>query len=355
MEQLKEWMATITSIEIIDVIIAIGIIIFFRIFSAGMSYAIIKMFKWKEKSKKKIKENAFYRPLRLFFILLGFYLAILFLKIPLQLSAEVMEWVTKIFRIVSIMVFANGLAKSFSDDSSLSRKMKEKWNQKVDDSMFLFILKVIRGIIYVIAGFIVITELGVNLNGLVAGLGIGGVIVTLAAQDTAKNLFGGLVIFIDKPFVVGDWIQMDTFEGTVEDITFRSTRVRTFENSLVNIPNSIISNASIINCSKMEKRRYKLNLTIELDTPLDKLEKFKSRVKDMLQAREAIFDDSIIVKFDTISDNGLNVLICSYTDSVDYNSYLAEKEDINYKIMRILQEEHIELAYDTKTVLVKNS
>ena len=355
MEQLKEWMATITSIEIIDVIIAIGIIIFFRIFSAGMSYAIIKMFKWKEKSKKKIKENAFYRPLRLFFILLGFYLAILFLKIPLQLSAEVMEWVTKIFRIVSIMVFANGLAKSFSDDSSLSRKMKEKWNQKVDDSMFLFILKVIRGIIYVIAGFIVITELGVNLNGLVAGLGIGGVIVTLAAQDTAKNLFGGLVIFIDKPFVVGDWIQMDAFEGTVEDITFRSTRVRTFENSLVNIPNSIISNASIINWSKMEKRRYKLNLTIELDTPLDKLEKFKSRVKDMLQAREAIFDDSIIVKFDTISDNGLNVLICSYTDSVDYNSYLAEKEDINYKIMRILQEEHIELAYDTKTVLVKNS
>ncbi len=354
MEQLKEWMATITSIEIIDVIIAIGIIIFFRIFSAGMSYAIIKMFKWKEKSKKKIKENAFYRPLRLFFILLGFYLAILFLKIPLQLSAEVMEWVTKIFRIVSIMVFANGLAKSFSDDSSLSRKMKEKWNQKVDDSMFLFILKVIRGIIYVIAGFIVITELGVNLNGLVAGLGIGGVIVTLAAQDTAKNLFGGLVIFIDKPFVVGDWIQMDTFEGTVEDITFRSTRVRTFENSLVNIPNSIISNASIINWSKMEKRRYKLNLTIELDTPLDKLEKFKSKVKDMLQAREAIFDDSIIVKFDTISDNGLNVLICSYTDSVDYNSYLAEKEDINYKIMRILQEEHIELAYDTKTVLLKN-
>ena len=355
MEQLNEWITTITSIEIIDVMIAIGIIVFFRIFSAGMSYVIIKMFKWKEKSKKKIKESAFYRPLRLFFILLGFYLAILFLQIPLHLSADVMEWVTKIFRIVSIIVFANGLARSFSDDSSLSKKMKEKWNQKVDDSMFLFILKVIRGIIYVIAGFIVITELGVNLNGLVAGLGIGGVIVTLAAQDTAKNLFGGLVIFIDKPFVVGDWIQMDTFEGTVEDITFRSTRVRTFENSLVNIPNSIISNASIINWSKMEKRRYKLNLTIETNTPLDKLEKFKTRVKDMLQARDAIFDDSIIVKFDTISDNGLNVLICSYTDSVDYNSYLAEKEDINYKIMRILQEEHIELAYDTKTVLVKNS
>ena len=355
MEQFEELITNIVSIEIIDIIFAIGIIIFFRIFSSWIAYFIIKMFKWKEKSKKKIKENAFYKPLRLFLILLGFYLAIVFLRVPLKINNEAMMWVTRIFKILSIIVFANGLARSFSDNSSLTEKIRVKWEQKVDDSMFLFILKVIRGLIYVIAGFLVITELGINLNGLVAGLGIGGVIVTLAAQDTAKNLFGGLVVFIDKPFIVGDWIQMDTFEGTVEDITFRSTRVRTFENALVNIPNSIISNASIINWSKMEKRRYKLNLTIESDTSLEKLEKFKTRVMNMLQAREAIFDDSIIVKFDTISSNGLNVLICSYTDSVDYNSYLAEKEDINYKIMKILQEENIKLAYDTKTVLVKNS
>jgi MscS family membrane protein len=147
---------------------------------------------------------------------------------------------------------------------------------------------------------------------------------------------------------------MDTYEGTVEDITFRSTRVRTFENSLVNIPNSVISNASIINWSKMEKRRYRTNLCLAQNTPLDKLEKFKIRVEDMLQSRDAIFDDSIIVKFDTIADNGLNVLICSYTDSVDYTTYLSEREDINYKIMKILREENIELAYDTKTVYVKN-
>lgn len=95
-------------------------------------------------------------------------------------------------------------------------------------------MKIIRAIIYVIAAFIVLSILGINLNGLIAGLGISGLIVTLAAQDTAKNLFGGLVIFIDKPFKVGDWIQMDNFEGTIEDITFRTTRIRTFENSLLN-------------------------------------------------------------------------------------------------------------------------
>ena len=104
----------------------------------------------------------------------------------------------------------------------------------------------------------------------------------------------------------------------------------------------------------MEKRRYRTNLCLTVNTPLEKLERFKTRVENMLQAREAIYDESIIVKFDTIADNGLNVLICSYTDSVDYISYLREREDINYKIMKILKEENIELAYDTKTVYVKN-
>lgn len=354
MEQITNLIENITTVQVIDILIAVGIILFFRIFSSSFSYIIIRMFKIKEKKAKNIKESAFYSPLKIFFIILGFYLAVVFLKVPLNITDDIMFVVYKAFIIISTLAFAKGLAESFTPKGSLYRKIKEKTSKDVEDSMFDFVLKIIRAIIYIIAGFIVITALGINLNGLVAGLGIGGVILTLAAQDTAKNLFAGLVVFLDKPFVVGDWIQIDKFEGTVEDITFRSTRVRTFENSLVNIPNSIISNASITNWSKMEKRRYKINLCIELDTPLEKLEKFKNRVQDMLQARDAIYDDSIIVKFDNITDNGLNVLICSYTNSIDYTSYIAEKEDINYKIMKILQEENIGLAYDTKTVYVKN-
>lgn len=348
------FIGNVTAVQVVDLLIAIGIILFFRIFSSSFSYIIIRMFKIKEKKSKSIKESAFYNPLKIFFVILGFYLAIVFLKVPLNITDDIMFVVYKAFIIISTIAFAKGLAASFTPKSSLYEKIKEKTSKDIEDSMFDFILKIIRVVIYIIAGFIVITALGINLNGLVAGLGIGGVILTLAAQDTAKNIFAGLIVFLDKPFIVGDWIQIDKFEGTVEDITFRSTRVRTFENSLVNIPNAIIANASIINWSKMEKRRYRTNLCIELDTPLEKLEKFKQRVEDMLQTRDAIYDDSIVVKFDNITDNGLNVLISSYTHSVDFNSYLAEKEDINYKIMKILQEENIGLAYDTKTVYVKN-
>lgn len=353
MQQITDYISSISSIQIIDIIIAIGIIILFRIFSSGLAYIIIRMFKLKTRNRKKIKESAFYNPLMVFWRILGIYIAILFLKQPLNLSDEVMNVVATIFKIIIVIIFAKGLAESLTPKSSFVKRIREKNTKNVEDSMLDFILKIARALIYIIAGFIVITLLGINLNGLVAGLGIGGVIVTLAAQDTAKNLFGGMVIFIDKPFSVGDWIEMSPFEGTVEDITFRSTRVRTFENSLVNIPNSVISNSSIINWSKMEKRRYKTNLCIQIDTPLEKLEKFEKRVKEMLQEREGIYDDSIIVKFDEIKDNGINILVCSYTDSIDYPSYLAEKENINCKIMKILREENIELAYDTKTVYVK--
>lgn len=356
MEQINNfivWIQSIKITQIIDIAIAIGIYLIFRILTKSLSYITIRMFKTKIKNKKLIKNNPFYAPLKVFYVALGMYLAILFLKNPLQINDTLMTLVNKIFKIAVIIIFANGIAKSLTINSNSINKLKEKIKPEIDDSMFRFILKAIRIIIYIIAGFLVVTELGYNLNGLVAGLGIGSVVITLAAQDTAKNLFGGLVIFLDKPFMVGDWIEVDKYEGTIEDITFRSTRVRTFENSIVNIPNSIIANDSIINWSRMEKRRYKVNLCLELDTTLEKVQIVQKRIKEMLMQHDDVIDDTIIVRFDNIIDNGINLLVSSYTNSVDYASFLEEKEKINFKIMQILREENVELAYDTKTVCIK--
>lgn len=357
MEHINNFVETIKSIQInqiVDILIAIAIYLIFRILSNSLSYITIRMFKPKVKNKKSIKNSAFYSPLRVFYAILGIYLAILFLKTPLGISNELFSIITKGFKIVVILAFSNGIANSLTTHSSFVVKIKEKVNPDIEDSMFKFILKFIRVIIYIIAGFLVLTELNYNLNGLVTGLGIGSVVITLAAQDTAKNLFGGLVIFLDKPFVVGDWIEIDKYEGTVEDITFRSTRVRLFENSLVNIPNSIIANECIINWSRMEKRRNKVNLCLDLDTPMEKVQKVQARIKEMLKQHDDVIDDTIIVRFDNITDNGINLLISSYTNSIDYASFIEEKEKINFKIMQILKEENVELAYDTKTVFLRN-
>ena len=352
MENIKNFFISIQKNQVIDVIVAILIYILFRCLSKSLSYFTIKIFKPKVKSKK-IKENPFYIPLKAFYVFLGAYIGILFIKTSLGINDKVMNIVTKVFKIAVIVIFANGMANSLNTNGTFVNKVKAKINPEVDDTMFKFILKAFKGVIYAIAGFLILTELNYNLNGLVAGLGLGSVVITLAAQDTAKNLFGGLVIFLDKPFIVGDWIEMDKYEGTVEDITFRSTRVRTFENSVVNIPNSVIAGGSIINWSRMEKRRNKVNLCLELDTPLEKVQRVQNRIKEMLKQHDDVIDETIIVRFDNITDNGINLMISSYTNSVDYSSFLEEKEKINYKIMQILKEENVELAYDTKTIINK--
>lgn len=356
MENIRNFIESIKQIQmnqIIDVGIAILIYILFRCLSQSLAYITIKIFNPRVKNKKSIRNNAFYRPLKTFYVVLGIYVALLFIRQPLKTSNWINEWADQLFKIAVIILSANGIANSLTTNNVWVNKLKERMNPEVEDSMFKFILKGIRVLIYIIAGFIIITDLGVNLNGLVAGLGLGSVVITLAAQDTAKNLFGGLVIFLDKPFVVGDWIEVDKYEGTVEDITFRSTRVRTFENSVANIPNAVIANESIINWSRMERRRNKVNLCLDLDTPLEKVEVVQKRIKDMLMQHADVIDDTIMVRFDNIVDNGINLLVCSYTNSVDYASFLKEKEKINFKIMQILKEENVELAYDTKTVFLK--
>ena len=357
MENMKNFIEIIKNIQkeqIIDILIGILIYILFRCLSKSLAYITIKIFKPKVKNKKQIKNNTFYRPLIGLYILLGAYIGILFIEAPLGFSNNLIEIINKIFKIIIILILSNGIANSLTINSNFISTLKEKINPQLEDNMFKMILKVIRFIIYAIAVFLVLTELNYNLNGLVAGLGIGSVVITLAAQDTAKNLFGGLVIFLDKPFIVGDWIEVDKFEGTVEDITFRSTRVRTFENAVVNIPNSVIANDSIINWSRMHQRRNKVNLCLELNTPLEKIKKIQDRIKEMLMNYDDVIDDSIIIRFDNITDNGINLMVCSYTNSLDYASFLEEKEKINFKIMKILKEENVELAYDTKTIFIKN-
>ena len=321
--------------------------------SGGISYIIIRMFKPKIKSVKKIKENPFYDPIRIFMIVLGVYLAILFLKVQFGISEIVMLWVTKAFKIISILVFSNGFAKSFTTKGNFVNKLRDRVNANVDDAMFNFILKAVRFIIYAIAVFLVVMELGYDLTGVIAGLGVGGLIITLAAQDTAKNLFGGLVIFLDKPFVVGDWIQMDTYEGTVEDVKFRSTNIRTLDNAVLHIPNSEMAISAVINYSEIKKRRYYSELILELDTELQKVENVKLKIKEMLLKKEYIIQDSIIVRFQEIADNGINVVVIAYVNETNYAEFLKIKEQINYEIMAILQSENVELAYNTQTIYVK--
>ena len=338
---------------IIQIVIALGIVIIFRMLSSFVSKIIIKILGAKSKEKINVTKNPFYKPLKTIFTFIGVYIALNFLKETIAISVEMQAIINKALKIAMIIFVAKAFGEGLDDKNGLFTKIKSKSNKEIDTGTRGIILKAIKIIIYVIAAFMVFSELGYNISGFITSLGIGGVVITLAAQDTAKSLIGGVLIILDKPFKVGDYIKVGTFEGIVEEITFRSTNIRTLDNSVLHIPNSEMSISAIINYSEMEKRRYFSRLTLELNTRLEKVEEVKNLIQQMLQSREDIIQDSVNVKFENISANGMDLLIVGYINVTDYGKFLEVKEQINYSIMTILQNQGVELAYNTQTVYVK--
>ena len=334
--------------NIIDLGIGLAIIVLFKIFSSFFAYIIIKMFRFK-KDKKKVKENVFYKPLKIFFALLGVYLGAIVLKLP----ENVLNIATKIFKICIILLVANGFSNLFNSTSETFGKIREKLHMDGTDTTINFFSKIIKALIYIVATFIVISELGYDLSGLVAGLGIGSVVIALAAQDVAKSFLAGLSIISDRPFDIGDYIEVGTYSGTVEDITFRTTRIRDVNNQIVVLPNSFLITTSIINGTKREKRRYNILLTLELNTPLDKVSSLTENIKTVLYANENILKENIRVFFDTISADGIDISVSFYTDIIDYESFLKFKEEMNFTLLDMINKSGIELAYPSQSIYLK--
>ena len=170
---------TIDLKQVIDILIAIAIIIFFYIFSSGLSYILIRIFKRNKTDKERIKKMPFYKPLKIFFIVLGIFLA----TRVLQIQGKAMDIIKLVFKIICVILFAKALAGCFTADSKTMRKLQRKFMTDADDNRINFIYKIVRCTIYIIAGLILIALLGINLNTILAGLGVGSVVLTLAAQD----------------------------------------------------------------------------------------------------------------------------------------------------------------------------
>lgn len=331
--------------------ISLIVILFSKIISSSIAYILIKMFHFKEKDKNKIRQHAFYKPIKIFIVLLAIYACTYFFIIPTNIKTIII----KVFKICIIFLFAKGFANLFNTNSESFNKIREKFNFHENDTLINFTSKILKTLIYIFAGFIIISELGYDLGGLITGLGISSVVIALAAQDLAKSLLGGLLIILDKPFNIGDYITVNGYEGTVEDITFRTTRIRNISKDVIVIPNSQIAENNIINYSKKDTRFYSLLLTFELSTTLEKVADFKEKLMLFLNLHEHVLNENIRVFFHTISDNGIDVKITFYTDIINYADYLKFKEEMNFSILELVQKTNIELAYDSKTIYLKNN
>lgn len=336
--------------NIIDLVIAIIIIILFFMISNVISYAIIRIFKIKTKNKEKIKNNGFYKPLRNLIRITGIYVGIMILKLP----AEYGQFIVKLYKIAIIICVANGFANIFNPKSKIFNKLQEKTKFNGDERVAGFISKIIKVIIYFIAGYLVLLELGYNLGGLITGLGISSVVIALAAQDLAKNLLGGFTIIMDKPFKIGDWIEIGSYSGTVIDITFRSTKLKATDNEIVILQNSVVSESSLKNWGNLDKRRYSVTLSLPLETSQQTIEKIINKIRFSLKSFEDIIEDSLQVHFSSIAQTGLGIVIYFNTLKTDYTEYEYLKDKVNLELIKILESENVKLAYTGQNIYINN-
>ncbi len=233
------------------------------------------------------------------------------------------------------------------------------WKQRVeiaqegvlDLHLFPVIRKTLKIFVIVVAVLVTSQNLGMNITGLLASLSIGGLAVGLAAQDTLSNLFGAVAIFADKPFRVGDRIQLDTIDGTVEAIGLRSTRVRNLDGYLVTIPNKNMANANIINVSKRPNIKTVMNIGVTYDTPAHQIERAMQIIQEIYRPHPKTAD--LLVGFNKFDASSLNILVVHWWNSTDYNDYLLGFQKLNLELKRRFDAESINFAFPSQTVYLR--
>lgn len=235
-------------------------------------------------------------------------------------------------------------------------KLVAKENPRFDEATVEALSKLIKLVAFTITGIIVLSAWGVNPAGLLAFGGVSGIAVGFAAKDLLGNVFGGLVLYLDKPFVVGDWIRSPDreIEGTVEKIGWRMTVVRTFDKRPLYIPNGIFSNITIENPSRMTNRRIKEVLGVRY-CDVNKMAQITADIRQMLRNHPDIDQrQTIIVNFLEFSDSSLNFLLYTFTKTTDWVTYHQVKENILLEINRIIESHQAEMAFPTRTLYIED-
>lgn len=225
-----------------------------------------------------------------------------------------------------------------------------KTETKLDDSLVPLMRTTMRLFLTAIGILFVLSNLDVNVSSLIAGLGLGGLAIALAAQDTVRNLLGGVTIFADKPFEVGDWVVVDGIEGTVEQVGFRSTRVRTFYNSQVTVPNARLIDAGVDNMGRREWRRYKTTLGVGYHTSPDQMQAFVEGIRALIHGSPKMRQDYYIVEFQGFGATSLDIMVYCFIDAADWNEELRVRHVFNLDIMRLAKELHVDFAFPTQTI-----
>lgn len=212
--------------------------------------------------------------------------------------------------------------------------------------------KLLRLVVLVTAALVILQTLGYSISGVLAMGGVGGIAVGFAAKDLLANFFGGLVVYLDRPFAVGDWIRSPDrqFEGTVESIGWRVTVIRNFQSQPIYVPNSVFTTVIVENPSRMRNRRIHETIGLRY-SDLTNMDKVVSEVEAMLRQHEAIdADKTLMVNFNTFGSSSLDFFIYCFTRTTQWVEFHQVKQEVMLRIADIIKANHAEIAFPTSTI-----
>ncbi len=234
--------------------------------------------------------------------------------------------------------------------SAEAQSRAAKTDTKVDDLLIPLIRKTSKVVVAAFGVVFIADAAQVPISSLLAGLGLAGMAVALAAQDTVKNVFGSLTVLLDQPFVVGDWVSMEGVEGTVEELGFRSTRVRTYYDSLVTVPNAKLLTANVDNYGKRQRRAWKTMLTLSYDTSPEAIEAFCAGVRELIARFPNTQKDGVQVFLNGFGASSLDVHLFLFFDTTSRMVELQSRHDLMLQIMRLAAALGVDFAFPTQTL-----
>src|SRR5210317_1234906 len=355
---MTEWMNNeILGITIGRYATALGIVlaafIAKKIFAFFFTRAIVPL---AQKSRQELDDRflaCLHKPLEFLIFLIGLFVAVEFLQLPVE-PFDLKKFASALLKALFILDIAWFFFNMVDMVDHYLNQWASRTESALDDHLAPLVRKTLRIFIVIMAGLMAIQSFGYPVTGVLASLGIGGLAFALAAKDTVSNIFGSLMIIFDRPLHVGDWIKAGDMEGTVEEVGFRSTKIRTFAKTLISVPNNIIANMALDNFSRMPKRRIRLTVGVTYETTPTQMRQAVNRIREMLKTHPAIDQEFFLVNFTDFGASSLDIMVYCFTTTTVWGEYLDARQDVSLKIMDILENMGLEIAFPSRTVYLHN-
>ncbi len=265
-------------------------------------------------------------------------------------SITLIEIIDKIFTFLVIVSSVRIALKIVDFVAHIFAYKASLTESRMDDQMVPFLKELSKILLIITCVFVVMgAVLNMNVATIIAGLGIGGLAIALAAQDTLQNLLGSFTIFADKPFVVGDLVHIEGYDAVIEKVGFRSTLLRTLDKTLVIIPNKKMIDSPLENLTLRNLRRVEFNISLPYSTKPDVMKKISFQIKEFINDHSKTSNDTIVV-FNAFSASSLDIKVLYYIEIMEYEIYMEIKDEINYKVMDFVLANGANFAYPTTTI-----